>query len=76
MPDSGQLRSLPVDEEFILPRSGFVQQIVQVRFASKLAPPDAATLRHLTKTYRSGHGQSMSQLQSRPEWKDFEDQGN
>jgi hypothetical protein len=28
-PDSGQLRSLPADEAFILPRSGFVQQGIQ-----------------------------------------------
>ena len=55
MSDIGQLRSLTVDGAFILPRSGFVQQIVKVRSASKLAPPDAAPLRRLTKTlYTSG----------------------
>jgi uncharacterized membrane protein YecN with MAPEG domain len=36
-PDSGQLRSLPADEAFILPRSGFVQQIIQ---------PDILKLEH------------------------------
>jgi hypothetical protein len=37
MPNSGQLRSLPADEGFILPRSGFVQQGKSTRTRKRLA---------------------------------------
>jgi hypothetical protein len=51
MPDSGQLRSLPVDEVFILPRSGFVQQKHQVvRFAHWDAQPATRFERPLCKS--------------------------
>ncbi len=53
MPDIGPLGSLAVDEVFILPRSGFVQQIVKVRSgAARLhrTQNGCALLGRLTKT--------------------------